>query len=254
LSYGLASFSGLLYEPSSPAAAKTPRKIGDNDGETEEDLLLEAIDVYNTEGRHRPEYVQSPSPSKHYRIAGSGDERDYGTSEFQVMMDEEEIQPDDSISSINRTILPASPTPSWLAQPSPVPRSPADRDLGAPSPTLRPPLSAAKRFHQPKLEEEGSTKTVLTNEALDATWREVDYATLTKSTNSLLRSSFEVQTVPASEPTQMVRTSNDALAFPDSGDDGEDEELDLLYDPVLNCYYDPCTNQYYECFGTEITT
>ena len=27
--------------------------------------------------------------------------------------------------------------------------------------------------------------------------------------------------------------------------DGE-EELDLLYDQVLNCYYDPKTNKYYE--------
>lgn len=24
------------------------------------------------------------------------------------------------------------------------------------------------------------------------------------------------------------------------------EELDLMYDPMLNCYYDPKTNKYYE--------
>ena len=26
----------------------------------------------------------------------------------------------------------------------------------------------------------------------------------------------------------------------------EDEELDLIYDPVLNCYYDPSSHKYYE--------
>ena len=29
------------------------------------------------------------------------------------------------------------------------------------------------------------------------------------------------------------------------GDSGEDD-LDLMYDPVLKCYYDPKTNKYYE--------
>lgn len=28
--------------------------------------------------------------------------------------------------------------------------------------------------------------------------------------------------------------------------DYDEEELDLLYDPVLNCYYDPQTHKYYE--------
>ena len=27
---------------------------------------------------------------------------------------------------------------------------------------------------------------------------------------------------------------------------GGDEELDLMYDPILNFYYDPKTNKYYE--------
>ena len=26
----------------------------------------------------------------------------------------------------------------------------------------------------------------------------------------------------------------------------EPEDLDLMYDPILNCYYDPKTNKYYE--------
>lgn len=26
----------------------------------------------------------------------------------------------------------------------------------------------------------------------------------------------------------------------------EDDELDLMYDPLLDCYYDPKTNKYYE--------
>ena len=30
------------------------------------------------------------------------------------------------------------------------------------------------------------------------------------------------------------------------GGDDEREELDLLYDGILNCYYDPRTNKYYE--------
>jgi hypothetical protein len=25
-----------------------------------------------------------------------------------------------------------------------------------------------------------------------------------------------------------------------------EEELELMYDPILNCYYDPLTNKYYE--------
>ena len=31
-----------------------------------------------------------------------------------------------------------------------------------------------------------------------------------------------------------------------SGDSDEEEVLDLLYDPVLNCYFDPKTCKYYE--------
>ena len=32
----------------------------------------------------------------------------------------------------------------------------------------------------------------------------------------------------------------------------EEDELDLLYDQVLNCYYDPKTNKYYElCWGNK---
>ncbi len=31
----------------------------------------------------------------------------------------------------------------------------------------------------------------------------------------------------------------------DRGDDDE-PDLDLIYDPVLNCYFDPRTNKYYE--------
>ena len=27
---------------------------------------------------------------------------------------------------------------------------------------------------------------------------------------------------------------------------GASEDLDLMYDPMLNCYYDPKTNKYYE--------
>ena len=27
---------------------------------------------------------------------------------------------------------------------------------------------------------------------------------------------------------------------------GREEDLDLMYDPILNCYYDPKTNKYYE--------
>ena len=27
---------------------------------------------------------------------------------------------------------------------------------------------------------------------------------------------------------------------------GKNEDLDLMYDPMLNCYYDPKTNKYYE--------
>ena len=29
-------------------------------------------------------------------------------------------------------------------------------------------------------------------------------------------------------------------------DSGSDAEIDLLYDPALNCYYDPKTCTYYE--------
>ena len=28
--------------------------------------------------------------------------------------------------------------------------------------------------------------------------------------------------------------------------EGKHEDLDLMYDPMLNCYYDPKTNKYYE--------
>ena len=37
-------------------------------------------------------------------------------------------------------------------------------------------------------------------------------------------------------------------SFGKSGDISRDlrEELDLMYDPMLNCYYDPGTNKYYE--------
>lgn len=31
-----------------------------------------------------------------------------------------------------------------------------------------------------------------------------------------------------------------------AGRGGSEEEVDLLFDPVLNCYYDPATNRYYE--------
>ena len=27
---------------------------------------------------------------------------------------------------------------------------------------------------------------------------------------------------------------------------GREDDLDLMYDPILNCYYDPKTNKYYE--------
>ena len=30
------------------------------------------------------------------------------------------------------------------------------------------------------------------------------------------------------------------------GDDAGGDEIDLMYDPILNCYYDPKTNKYYE--------
>ena len=51
-----------------------------------------------------------------------------------------------------------------------------------------------------------------------------------------------------------VQFSEDALAhkngYADSGQGtshtDDEEELDLLYDPVLNCYYDPTTYKYYE--------
>ena len=32
----------------------------------------------------------------------------------------------------------------------------------------------------------------------------------------------------------------------EQGETDEEDELDLLYDPVLNCYFDPKTCKYYE--------
>jgi hypothetical protein len=40
-----------------------------------------------------------------------------------------------------------------------------------------------------------------------------------------------------------------AASAPKDGGDAEaelDRDLDLMYDPMLNCYYDPKTNKYYE--------
>ncbi len=28
--------------------------------------------------------------------------------------------------------------------------------------------------------------------------------------------------------------------------EGDEDELELRYDPLLNCYFDPVTNKYYE--------
>ena len=33
---------------------------------------------------------------------------------------------------------------------------------------------------------------------------------------------------------------------PDDSLEVSNDDLDLLYDPILNCYYDPKTNKYYE--------
>ena len=43
----------------------------------------------------------------------------------------------------------------------------------------------------------------------------------------------------------MDRSSEMVCDFPTIPDD-EREELDLLYDGILNCYYAPRTNKYYE--------
>jgi hypothetical protein len=36
------------------------------------------------------------------------------------------------------------------------------------------------------------------------------------------------------------------VAVPTDNAADQREELDLMYDPMLNCYYDPKTNKYYE--------
>ena len=43
-----------------------------------------------------------------------------------------------------------------------------------------------------------------------------------------------------------VLFSDSKLVPGQSGDSDEEEVLDLLYDPVLNCYFDPKTCKYYE--------
>ena len=47
------------------------------------------------------------------------------------------------------------------------------------------------------------------------------------------------------------RNGHTALASPPTiggmgEDDDDNEDLELMYDPVLNCYFDPKTNKYYE--------
>ena len=48
------------------------------------------------------------------------------------------------------------------------------------------------------------------------------------------------------------RSPRSSLAAEEEGDDDshgsgrENDDLDLMYDPILNCYYDPKTNKYYE--------
>jgi hypothetical protein len=38
----------------------------------------------------------------------------------------------------------------------------------------------------------------------------------------------------------------DARDVVKAGEGGGDENVELLYHPILRCYYDPTTNKYYE--------
>eukprot|EP00965_Chrysotila_dentata_P218898 6190833-Pleurochrysis_carterae.AAC.4 len=39
---------------------------------------------------------------------------------------------------------------------------------------------------------------------------------------------------------------SEVLTLDNNAEDEEDQDLDLMYDPILNCYYEPKTNKYYE--------
>ena len=54
------------------------------------------------------------------------------------------------------------------------------------------------------------------------------------------------RSIDYSQPPSQLRASLDAPALDETG---EEIEIELLYDPALNCYYDPKTNQYYEVDG-----
>jgi hypothetical protein len=56
---------------------------------------------------------------------------------------------------------------------------------------------------------------------------------------------------PQQPPSASTHTSSGGSVHTDAepatpGGGEEDEDLELMYDPVLNCYYDPRTNKYYE--------
>jgi hypothetical protein len=56
--------------------------------------------------------------------------------------------------------------------------------------------------------------------------------------------------LPTSPAAQRNSSGDPPEEFDDDeeggGERGPADDLDLMYDPILNCYYDPKTNKYYE--------
>ncbi|KAJ1475394.1 hypothetical protein T484DRAFT_1828599 [Baffinella frigidus] len=46
------------------------------------------------------------------------------------------------------------------------------------------------------------------------------------------------------EDSDAMEQSSEQIESPQPGE--ETEDLELIYDPILNCYFDPTNNKYYE--------
>eukprot|EP00658_Telonema_sp_P-2_P016869 TRINITY_DN16530_c0_g1_i4.p1 TRINITY_DN16530_c0_g1~~TRINITY_DN16530_c0_g1_i4.p1 ORF type:complete len:703 (-),score=121.60 TRINITY_DN16530_c0_g1_i4:429-2537(-) len=208
-------------------------------------LLADALHVYGEENRFSPGAVASPSPAQHLRgsrsvsdIEGDQEEEE---EELLWLSHSPESEPEGDVCSSPQGAG-AGGSPGWLARPPPLSTNdPLNGTLGgtlfrpsdSPSPSslshdMFAQLSPPQRPYEPEVYS-AEKEPLGVNRSLEGyTW----------SSGGVYDDCLSPGAV-APSPQEVVVGEGGAK-------EEEDMELELLYDPALNCYFDPKTNQYYE--------
>jgi len=209
-------------------------------------LLADAMQIYGQESRYESSAVASPSPSQIY--SRNLNELDGDDSEEEDLWLSHSPRSPQGLEprqpSAAQAASPSAGAPGWLARPPAVCTS-MDSPLGG---TLFRPTGSPSPL--------GGTLFRPTDSPSPSSLSQDDFgATVESPRQQYEPSAYSAEkVVPDAQQTSAV---DEGWSSPDVYDtcladnptadlEEDDDELDLLYDPALNCYFDPRTNQYYE--------